>query len=740
MMLDFKGLNAQLIANAQEFLCELFPAGYINGQEFCIGSLDGEPGQSLRVNMATGVWADFAADVSGADLISLYAAKNNLTQAQAYNEIKGTPKSANNVEIKTTRSRNQEAIKISKKTPNSKPNINPNSTVYKYCEGFYVSRFTDKNGKKQFTPHTFTDKGWVRKAPSNNRPLFKTPTERKNILLVEGEKCVLAAQKFALNKFQIATWQGGSNAVKKTNWEYLFNKNVFIWPDNDEAGYKACQKICEILHGKSANIKIIDVAQTDKPKSWDAADSNFDEQSFLEWAKPITKPYEPPKTPEVMPKNEYNSFTESVPVQHNNIIITDNPDDIPSNNKTSMFGLFNQLNMGVTASGQPHPNLINAGRLIDFHFGDDFLFYDTFHNEIFINFKDQDPRPFMDADIEHITMTLQKHYDFHRLGSSTVHGACKAIADLNKKSTPLEWMKSLKWDGTSRAEMFFQKYFGAKNNKYTRAVSKNFLVSIAARIARPGCKVDNMVILEGEQGARKSSGLGSLAQDWFNESNESINSKEFFQSLSGSMIVEIAELDSFSKAEVNTIKKVVTTQVDKYRPPYGRVPQRFPRQCVFVGTTNEEHYLRDATGARRFWPLKIKQGDTEALATDREQIFAEAYHLFKSGENWYDVPSEASSEQALRYDVDIWEETIAEFLLGRSSVTVGEIATSEQCLAMKPGQLHQGHRKRIYAILKRLEWKISAGHGRSKVFTPIAGNPQIGHSFDQDGLSQPVPF
>ena len=115
--------------------------------------------------------------------------------------------------------------------------------------------------------------------------------------------------------------------------------------------------------------------------------------------------------------------------------------------------------------------------------------------------------------------------------------------------------------------------------------------------------MDNMIVLEGEQGSLKSTALGALGGPWYAEVNESVQSKDFHLSLQGKMIIEIAELDSFSKAETTRIKQVITCQTDRYRKPYGHYTEDHPRTCVFAGSTNEDQYLRDHTGGWRFVPF-----------------------------------------------------------------------------------------------------------------------------------------
>jgi predicted P-loop ATPase len=264
-------------------------------------------------------------------------------------------------------------------------------------------------------------------------------------------------------------------------------------------------------------------------------------------------------------------------------------------------------------------------------------------------------------------------------------------------------MDSLVWDGNERLDVMFHHYFGAKLSEYMTAASKNWWISMVARAYQPGAKVDSMVILEGEQGQFKSMALGVIGGKWYSEAHESVTNKDFFLLLQGKLIIEISELDAFSKAEVNTIKKVITCQTDRFRPPYGRVSIDYPRRCVFVGTTNEQHYLRDTTGARRFWPVKIGRINIPKLKEDRDQLFAEAVHRFKKDEIWYDMPAETADIQESRRQHDEWETPIGAFIAHRDETTVTEVAT--ECLSILLSKMDIMVQRRISKVLSQLNWE-----------------------------------
>jgi putative DNA primase/helicase len=223
------------------------------------------------------------------------------------------------------------------------------------------------------------------------------------------------------------------------------------------------------------------------------------------------------------------------------------------------------------------------------------------------------------------------------------------------------------------------------------------LVSAVARVMAPGCKVDTMVILEGRQGARKSSALRAMFGEWFSDTPIEVGSKDSYLSLRGRWCLEWAELDSLSRSEAARVKAYTSSATDVYRPPYGHRTVEIPRQCVFVGSTNEDEYLRDPTGARRFLPVRVGDIALELIERDRDQLWAEAVTAYRSGERWWPATelerSLCGDEQEQRYASDAWEALIAQWLSGRiGRHSVADVASG--ALALDAQRLGRASRRR----------------------------------------------
>jgi predicted P-loop ATPase len=216
------------------------------------------------------------------------------------------------------------------------------------------------------------------------------------------------------------------------------------------------------------------------------------------------------------------------------------------------------------------------------------------------------------------------------------------------------YLESLSWDGVERLDQWLSKHLGAENNHYTRAVGARWLISEVARVSRPGVKADCCLILEGPKGGRKSTALKTLAGPYFADELANLGSKDSVLQTHGVWIIELSELDTLNRSDVGRIKAFMSRTTDRFRPPYSKRLIESPRQCVFAGTVNHSHYLRDETGGRRFWSVACGSIDIDSLMRDRDQFWAEAKAKFDRGGIWWFETTElveaAAAEQAERYE------------------------------------------------------------------------------------------
>jgi predicted P-loop ATPase len=287
--------------------------------------------------------------------------------------------------------------------------------------------------------------------------------------------------------------------------------------------------------------------------------------------------------------------------------------------------------------------------------------------------------------------------------------AIEAVARESPFHPVRTYLKDLTWDGTSRLESWLSEYLGVDPSPYAAAVGSRWLISAVARVFEPGSKADCCLILEGEQGIRKSTALRILAEPWFTDEIADLGSKDAALQTRGVWVIEIAELDSMSRSEIGRIKAFMSRAIDRFRPPYGKRLITSPRQCVFAGSVNHGTYLRDETGGRRFWPVECKAAviDTDGLAIIRDQLWAEATYLYFEGKPWWldsvELNREAAEEQAERYEGDPWDDLILKWVEGRESVSIPEILA--QCIEKKTEMWTQIDRNRVARCLRANGWK-----------------------------------
>jgi predicted P-loop ATPase len=345
-----------------------------------------------------------------------------------------------------------------------------------------------------------------------------------------------------------------------------------------------------------------------------------------------------------------------------------------------------------------------------------------------------EPHPLTDNEVTELQQWLQEA-GLKRIAHQTVRDAVECYARHHAFHPVLDYLNALQWDDEPRLASWLTTFLGAAHSEYTQKIGSMFLISMVARIFEPGCKADHMLVLEGSQGELKSTACGILAGQWFSDNLPDVTlSKDVSQHLRGKWLIEIAEMHALNKGEASLLKSFISRTTERYRPSYGRLEVIEPRQCVFIGTTNKDCYLRDETGGRRFWPVKTGCIDLEALERHRDQLFAEAVHHYRCGQDWW--PDKAferkhiQPEQDARYESDVWETLVRNYLDRKTEVTLLQVAIHALKFEIEPPRRMEGEpapargtainrlgtadQRRLAAIMIAIGWEQKREPGTGK--------------------------
>lgn len=364
--------------------------------------------------------------------------------------------------------------------------------------------------------------------------------------------------------------------------------------------------------------------------------------------------------------------------------------------------------LSCTQSG-PRSTLANAVSVLqrDPAWGPDVFWHDEFLDRVLI--ANSPIREWRDDDDTRLTVYLQQTIAMATMSETHTASAVRYVARQRSRHCVRDYFSALSWDQIPRIALALEDHWGAIPNDdqpvdYLRAVSANLFLGIVARVVRPGCQLDNMVVFEGPQGIGKSRALRALGGAWYMLAAESVTHKDFFQSLPGKLIVEIGELDAFSRAERERVKLAISTPSDRYRSSYGRRAEDHPRQCIFVGTTNRTDYGNDETGLRRFWPVICGEIAVPTLLASRDQLFAEAYHRIVAGEAWWQTPPVPTlAVQRDRQHVDVWATRVLDWMIGKPNATTEEIL--EGAIKMRVADMTRAESTRIASIMRLAGWE-----------------------------------
>ncbi len=293
-----------------------------------------------------------------------------------------------------------------------------------------------------------------------------------------------------------------------------------------------------------------------------------------------------------------------------------------------------------------------------------------------------------DMDLIKVKSFLAHNYRFEP-NTKLVNEVLLDLAFKNKFHPIRDYLKALEWDGTQRIRTWLRKYMGSvESPEYVDVISEKVLIAMVKRVFEPGCKFDNVVILEGYQGAGKSTALDILADPWFSDSDLNVGDKDAVLSMQGSWIFELGELSTMSRSDNEMLKHFFSRRIDKIRPPYGSKLLDYPRQSIFIGTTNKEDYFKDETGNRRFWPTKITNIKLKELKKDKDQLFAEAYAMYSMGAEpfvedpkWWAI---AKSVQLSKMEYDDLASPLSEYLCSEENMLPEEGFGVIQALELVP--------------------------------------------------------
>lgn len=464
------------------------------------------------------------------------------------------------------------------------------------------------------------------------------------------------------------------------------------------------------------------------PKGWDGADAVDDGWTSTEieafmrakvgpWEPPPPPPPPEPQKPQPEPQKPIAQMKQAVQAK-------------PDQSQATVVSIANprqayhvddawKADFVTNEEGSPKPGVSkNWALLLEHHPAmNKALAYDAFALQIMLlrrpawerdTGEPWQPRPIRESDYQNAVMWLETLHMTPKV--ATIQPVVFSVAEKYTYDPLVEYLEGLVWDRVPRVDQYFRRYYGVDpsgSSRYADIVSRRFLISAVARALRPGAKVDTMPILEGPQGLMKSSACKVAGRGrFFSDELSDIGSKDAKMEMQGRWVFEIAEMHRMNAAETNAVKKFLSQSTDRFRPPYGRTVIEAPRRCVMIGTINPDGnpYLKDTTGARRFWPLRCTKIDIAALEQDHDQIWAEAVYLLKSGEPWWvqaDETDVVEEEQTERTDIDVWTDAVLKAIDGRSSILLSEVISS---VGIPAKDASERHASRIGRIMRAIGW------------------------------------
>jgi predicted P-loop ATPase len=383
--------------------------------------------------------------------------------------------------------------------------------------------------------------------------------------------------------------------------------------------------------------------------------------------------------------------------------------------------------------------------------------FDEFRDEImFSEYGKRQWRSFRDEDYTDLRIKLES-LGFKSVGRELIRDAVFYVARDHKFDSAIEWLTKVvpSWDFKSRIETFLTSYFGVADSEYARAVSLYLWSALAGRVLHPAIKVDMVPILVGDQGAGKSTGVAAICPhaDFFTEISFNEKEDDLARKMRGRLVAEISELRGLNTRDVESIKAFVTRRYETWTPKYKEFSTTFARRIVFIGTTNQQQFLADQTGNRRWLPVSVSKVNVDKIKEDYLQLWAEARDTY-SGVLWSDAERLAKEAQGKHMIVDPWLELVQDWLLEKglipqygSDIYLDSCVTTNQVLLeaikLEAKQIDKRYEMRAAEVLKGLGF-IKGGsrriNGKSKniyVHTSIA---QTANTSDAPKSKEVYPF
>jgi putative DNA primase/helicase len=741
--IKFDALAKELLSRAESLLEQWLPGGKRAGHEYQCGSVRGGEGSSCSVNINSGMWADFASGEKGGDLVSLYAASNDLSMGKAalqiardygLEDVAGVSRAREGdvpperkplPEPKAAKPKSDEGWTTVRPVPASAPaptfwhfarNNDDHQDVIDHLAEYrvgddlhgFVVRFLDSKGKKVTMPYTWCMSSrdgtakWHWKGFDEPKPLYfpsRALPNGRTVVLVEGEKKADALQKMldlaAPEIYTVASWVGGASGWKAADWSWLKGAAVLLWPDCDahrqkltKAEAAACLDAAALETAEAMNpllpihkqpgmaamlgigavlrdthdctVQMLKIPEPlEVPSGWDCADAintdGWDGERVLAF---FGTAYDLPTGESGAGKGK----------KIDGLVDTGGGngggggDDGGDGDDETIGGKRIPGWLTWYYNRKDKKWMASRKMVIDILEKDPILEPILAYNQLSNNVQSRELWPWAYAEVGDVTdavdLLLGKYltdtYGLPSIPRAALSEAIQTVAHSRRFHPIREYLEGLPAHdlehGKSRIDNWLVYVLGESPQslkpamlEYLQIVGRCWLLGMVNRVMEPGCKFDYCPVLEGRGGLRKSTMVEVLATSAFYSDTkfDVSHGKEGQEQVQGLLLYEIAELSGFSKGDVNEIKAFISSKVDRYRVAYGATVGRFPRQCVLVGTTNENTYLRDRTGNRRFWPVPVKHViNTEWLIKFRDQLFAEAYALYKTGVAYTPTPEQ----------------------------------------------------------------------------------------------------